>query len=69
MMSPVRFTGFTPSTFCFRDFVAEELIPVEAAWGLLELASELNGYTAKDGIEAARATIASGLGHQRPGRE
>jgi hypothetical protein len=64
-----RNNALNRAAFCFRDFVAEELIPVEAACGLLELASELNGYTAKDGIEAARATIASGLGYQRPGKE
>jgi hypothetical protein len=29
---------------------------------LLEAAFELNGYTAKDGIDAVRATIESGLG-------
>jgi hypothetical protein len=64
-----RNNALNRAAFCFRDLVAEDLITVEAAWSLLELASELNGYTAKDGIEAARATIASGLGYQRPGKE
>jgi hypothetical protein len=41
--------------------VAEGLISNADASRLLEAASELNGYTAKDGIRAVRATIASGL--------
>jgi hypothetical protein len=45
----------------FREFVAEGLISDADASRLLEAASELNGYTAKDGIRAVRATIASGL--------
>jgi hypothetical protein len=45
----------------FRDFVAEGVISDADASRLLEAASELNGYTAKDGIRAVRATIASGL--------
>jgi hypothetical protein len=45
----------------FREFVAEGLISEADAFRLLETASELNGYTAKDGIRAVRATIASGL--------
>jgi hypothetical protein len=45
----------------FREFVARGLISYSDASGLLEAASEVNGYTAKDGIEAARATIVSGL--------
>jgi len=45
----------------FREFVAEGLISDADASRLLEAASEFNGYTAKDGIRAVRATIASGL--------
>ena len=45
----------------FREFVAEGLISAADASRLLEAASELNGYTAKDGMRAIRATIASGL--------
>ena len=45
----------------FREFVAESFISYANAFRLLEAASELNGYTAKDGIRAVRATIASGL--------
>jgi hypothetical protein len=49
----------------FREFVAEGLISGADASRLLEAASELNGYTAKDGIRAVRATIASGLNSWR----
>jgi hypothetical protein len=45
----------------FREFVTEGLISDADASRLLEAASEFNGYTAKDGIRAVRATIASGL--------
>jgi len=45
----------------FREFVGQGLSSDADASRLLEGASELNGYTAKDGIRAARATIASGL--------
>ena len=45
----------------FRECVAEGLVSDADASRLLEAASELNGYTAKDGIRAVRATIASGL--------
>src|SRR5262245_65550445 len=44
----------------FREFVAEGLISDADASRLLEAASAFNGYTAKDGIPAVRATIASG---------
>jgi hypothetical protein len=45
----------------FREFITQGLISDADASRLLETASELNGYTAKDGIRAVRATIASGL--------
>jgi hypothetical protein len=47
---------------CFKELVAEQAIEVGAACVLLLRASEMNGYVAKDGIEAAQATIMSGLG-------
>jgi len=40
---------------------------VTLASQLLEAASEFNGYTAKDGIRAVRATIALGLKAKRDG--
>jgi len=49
------------AAFCFRSFVAEGLTTVEQARSLLEMASAMNGYTAKDGILEVRSTIASGL--------
>src|SRR5262249_51156490 len=45
----------------FREFVAQGFISDADASRLLEAASKFNGYTAKDGIRAVRATIASGL--------
>jgi hypothetical protein len=41
---------------------AFEWLPRDVAARLLVAASKLNGYAAKDGIDAVRATIASGLG-------
>jgi hypothetical protein len=48
------------SAFTLREF-SRRLSPAIAV-ALLEAASELNGYTAKDGSAAVRATIESGLG-------
>jgi hypothetical protein len=48
------------SGFALREF--SRWLPRGVAVVLLEAASELNGYTAKDGIAAVRATIESGLG-------
>jgi hypothetical protein len=66
-----RNNALNRAAFCFRDFISEGLTTAEAARSLLEMASVMNGYTAKDGILEVRSTIASGLAgrHERPGRE
>lgn len=46
------------AAYCFRELS----IPREGAAKLLVLAAKANGYLAKDGEEAVRATIMSGLG-------
>jgi hypothetical protein len=46
----------------FRELIADGAIEVEGACELLMMASKANGYLAKDGEEAVRATIMSGLG-------
>jgi len=58
-----RNNALNRAAFCFRAFVAEGLTTAKQAWGLLEMASAMNGYTAKDGIAEVRSTIASGLSH------
>jgi hypothetical protein len=65
-----RNNALNRAAFCFRAFVAEGLTTTEQARALLEMASAMNGYTAKDGIADVRSTIASGLSgrHKRPGR-
>jgi hypothetical protein len=56
-----RNNALNRAAFCFRTFVAEDLTTAEQARALLEMASAMNGYTAKDGIAEVRSTIASGL--------
>jgi hypothetical protein len=46
----------------FRELIAEGAISVEGACRLLIAACQANGYLAKDGEAATRATIISGLG-------
>jgi hypothetical protein len=48
--------------WAFREIVAEGAIEASGATSLLVEASKANGYLAKDGEEAVRATIMSGLG-------
>lgn len=59
-----RNNALNRAAFCFRTFVTEGLTTTEQARALLEMASAMNGYTAKDGIAEVRSTIASGLGCQ-----
>jgi Bifunctional DNA primase/polymerase, N-terminal len=46
----------------FRELIAARAIEAEGACELLVMASRANGYFAKDGEEAVRMTIMSGLG-------
>jgi hypothetical protein len=46
----------------FRELAEKEAISAAGACRLLWMASKANGYLAKDGAEAVRATIMSGLG-------
>jgi hypothetical protein len=48
--------------WAFREIVAGGGIKASGATSLLVEASKVNGYLAKDGEEAVRATIMSGLG-------
>jgi hypothetical protein len=57
-----RNNGLYSSTLGFRELVGRNAIEVGGACQLLMKATELNGYIAKDGIEAVRLTIMSGLG-------
>src|SRR5262249_1170666 len=57
-----RNTGLFNSTLGFRELVERGVIEPGAACTLLVRACELNGYVAKDGIEAVKATIMSALG-------
>jgi Bifunctional DNA primase/polymerase, N-terminal len=50
----------------FRELIADGAIEVEGACELLVMASQANGYLAKDGEEAVRGTITSGLGLEEP---
>jgi len=59
-----RNNALNRAAFCFRAFIAEGLTTAEQARAWLEMASAMNGYTAKDGIAEVRSTIASGLGGQ-----
>ena len=46
----------------FRELIADGAIEAGGACELLVMASQANGYLAKDGEEAVRGTIMSGLG-------
>jgi hypothetical protein len=46
----------------FRELIYTDVVPRDAAEQLLFHAAELCGYVAKDGADAAKATIQSGLG-------
>jgi hypothetical protein len=48
--------------WAFRELVEEDAIEASGACTLLVEACKANGYLAKDGEEAVRATIISGLG-------
>ena len=50
------------SRSCFRELIASGAIKPSGACMLLIEASKANGYLAKDGEEAVRLTIMSGLG-------
>jgi len=57
-----RNNGLYSSTLGFKELIGRNAIEVSGACQLLLKATELNGYIAKDGIEAVRLTIMSGLG-------
>jgi hypothetical protein len=57
-----RNDGLNVAAYCFRELVAPGGVSRDTAIELLIEVAKLNGYLAKDGIEAALATIASGLG-------
>jgi len=46
----------------FGELIEEDAITAAGACQLLMMAAKANGYLAKDGQEAARLTIMSGLG-------
>jgi hypothetical protein len=56
-----RNEGLYIAALCLREFIHGQIVTTAAAEQLLLEAAVLNGYLAKDGIEAARSTIRSGL--------
>jgi hypothetical protein len=56
-----RNEGLYIAGLCLRELIHEGIVTVAAAEQLLFDVAVLNGYVAKDGVEAARATIRSGL--------
>jgi hypothetical protein len=54
---------------CLRELIHDGIVSMIAAEQLLFDVAVLNGYIAKDGVEAARATIRSGLGASSGARE
>jgi hypothetical protein len=57
-----RNDGLNWGAYRFRELVAEHAITAGSVCRLMWLAAVANGYVAKDGIAATRATIMSGLG-------
>jgi Bifunctional DNA primase/polymerase, N-terminal len=57
-----RNDGLNIAGFCLRELIGDGTISAAAAEELLFDVAMLNGYVAKDGVAAARATIRSGLG-------
>src|SRR5262245_18312229 len=65
----VRNDALNWAAWRFPEFVGQALVSDADASRLLQAASEFNGYSAKDGIRAVRATIASGLKRKQLERE
>lgn len=57
-----RNNALNVAAFCFRELIEAGVVSREAAERLLFVAAEVCGYVAKDGVNAAMATIRSGLG-------
>jgi hypothetical protein len=57
-----RNDGLNIAAFCFRELICDGIISSTVAEELLIEVAILNGYAAKDGLEAAQATIRSGIG-------
>jgi hypothetical protein len=57
-----RNDGLNIAAFCLRELVRDQIVSRIAAEELLLDVASLNGYIAKDGLEAAWVTIQSGLG-------
>ena len=58
-----RNDGINVAGFCLRELVHDGIVSPAAAEELLFDVAVLNGYVAKDGVDAARATIRSSLSH------
>jgi len=59
-----RNDGLNIAGFCLRELVRDGIVSPAAAEQLLLDVAVLNGYVAKDGVDAARATIRSSLSHE-----